>query len=501
LRGAGLSGDTITTADSAATKQAMLLHGVATDGCGTLASAFVGGTTPASARWFETEVQGADDEGKAWLDIEAKELHTDIHASNFDSVNYECALDLVVFGWFPLFVDIKEDTGEFFFEEWPLAQCFIGSSRLGGSVDTIAREYMMTAEQCVKEFGGSVSATTAKLAEEKPETEVQLVRLIYPRTTGSEGARLARNLPFASCTYETATKHLVRESGYHEFPLMVPRWQLLPNSSYAVGRMFDALPDSRELNTLKAMEKQAAALSILPPMKATDDGVLNVGGIKRLQSGKLYAVADIDNIQPIITNAQFNLAVSSEERLEASIRRTLMSDQLGPVDGPVRTATEIHTRVALIRQLLGPAYGRLQAEYLAALVVRCFMLKYRRGAMSPPPDSIAGQPFNVRFINPMARSQRLEDVAAMDRYEQSLAAAAAAGRPEVMDQYDWDAAERYRAELLGVPRHLIPDTKKIAKARAARAEQQQQEQQQQMAMQAQQTMVDAAGQRMAKAGA
>jgi hypothetical protein len=129
------------------------------------------------------------------------------------------------------------------------------------------------------------------------------------------------------------------------------------------------------------------------------------------------------------------------------------------------------------------------------------MLKYRRGAMSPPPDSIAGQPFNVRFINPMARSQRLEDVAAMDRYEQSLAAAAAAGRPEVMDQYDWDAAERYRAELLGVPRHLIPDTKKIAKARAARAEQQQQEQQQQMAMQAQQTMVDAAGQRMAKAGA
>lgn len=501
LRGIGLSGDNSSGADGAASKQAALLHGVATDGCTTLASAFVGGTTPASARWFELDVPGADDDGKEWLDLEGKDLHTDIHSSNFDSVGFECALDMVIAGWFPLLADVDEEKGGFFFEQWPLSQCYIGASRLGGSIDTIAREYVMSAEQCVKEHReAKVSAATAKAALEKPDTPVQMVRLIYPRPSGQEGAKLARNLPFASVTYEATAKHCVHESGYHEFPLAVPRWALLPNSAYAVGRMFDALPDARELNELKRMEKQAAALNILPPFKATDDGVLNVGAIKRLQSGKLYAVAEMDNIAPIITGAQFDLAVSSEERLEAAIRRTLMADQLGAVDGPTKTATEIHARVALIRQLLGPAYGRLQAEYLSSLVVRCFMLKYRRGGMRPPPKSIAGQPFHVRFISPMARSQRLEDVSAMDRYEQSLVAAATStGNMEVLDQYDWDGAERMRAELLGVPRSLIPDTKLIAKKRAERQRAQQAQQAQAMQQQAQQTMIDAAGKRYAGA--
>lgn len=501
LRGMGLSGDTISGADGAQAKRAALLHSVATDSTSTLASALIGGTMPASARWFEVDVPGADDEGKAWLDIEAKELHTDIHSSNFDSVNSECALDLVIAGWFPLFPDIDDEYGGFRFEEWPISQCYIGASKLGGPVDTIAREYAPTAEQALKEFPSGVSATTRKMAADTPDKPVQLVRLIYPRADGYEGAKLARNLPFASCTYEAATKHLVKEAGYHEFPVIAPRFELLPNSAYAVGKMFDALPDARELNELMKMEKQAGALNILPPFQAVDDGVINTGAIKRLQSGKLYAVAEVGNIAPITNGADFKLALTSEERLEARIRRTLMADQLSPVDGPVRTATEIHARVALIRQLLGPNYGRVQAEWLAAMVTRCFMLKYRRGAMRPPPPSIAGKPFTIRFISPMARSQRQEDVSAMDRYEQSLAAQEQAGVRGAMDNYDWDAAARMRAELLGVPRQLIPDQKTIARKRAAAASAEQAAQQQQLMASAQETMIDAAGKRMANAGA
>lgn len=499
-RGIGLNGGSTTDpAGQAATKRAELLDGTATDGVTTLAAAIVGGTTPASARWFEIEIEGADDAGKQWADAEATALHADIHGSNYDSIAAEAAQDIVCAGWMPLFIDAKPGAG-LVFDEWPLHQCYIASSQPGGPVDTIFREYTQTAEQCVAQYGAKVSAAVSKAAAEHPDKPITLLRAIYPRANGQDGARLAMGLPFASVTFEVESKLLLRESGYHEFPVIVPRWSLLPGSVYATGRMLDALPDEKELCELKRMEKQAAALNILPPFKATDDGVLNVGSIKRLQSGRLYAVADMDNIQPITTGANMQLAVSDEERLQRAIRRILMADQLQPADGPAMTATEVHARVALIRQMLGPIYGRLQAEWLAPMVIRCFMLKFRAGGMAPPPDSIAGKPFTVKFIGPNARAQRLEDVTAMDRHETGLIGiATATGKVEILDQYDWDEAARTKAELLGVPRKLIPDARDVAKVRAARAQAQAEQQQQAMAQQAQTTMIDAAGKRMAAA--
>jgi hypothetical protein len=499
-RGIGLNGGSTTDpAGQAADKRAELLDGTATDGVTTLSAAIVGGTTPSSARWFEIEIDGADDAGKQWADAEATALHTDIHGSNYDSIAAEAAQDVVVAGWMALFIDAVPGAG-LVFDEWPLHQCFIAASKPGGMVDTIMREYTQTAEQCVAEFGTKVSGAVSKAAAETPDKPITLLRAIYPRADGQEGATLATRLPFASVTFEVEQKHILRESGYHEFPLVVPRWSLLPGSVYATGRMLDALPDEKELCELKRLEKQAAALNILPPFKATDDGVLNVGSIKRLQSGRLYAVADMDNIQPITTGANMQLAVSDEERLQAAIRRTLMSDQLSPRQGPVVSATEIHAQVALLRQQLGPIYGRMQAEWLAPMVIRCFMLKFRAGGMAQPPDSIAGKPFTVKFIGPNARSQRLEDVTAMDRHEAGLINIAAnTGKVEVLDQYDWDEAARTKAELLGVPRKLIPDARLVAKVRQQRAQAQQEQQQQAAAQQAQATVIDAAGKRMAAA--
>jgi hypothetical protein len=66
-----------------------------------------------------------------------------------------------------------------------------------------------------------------------------------------------------------------------------------------------------------------------------------------------------------------------QDKLQAQIRKILMADQLQAQDGPAMTATEVHVRVNLIRQLLGPIYARLQAEYLQPLIERCFGLAYR----------------------------------------------------------------------------------------------------------------------------
>jgi len=57
---------------------------------------------------------------------------------------------------------------------------------------------------------------------------------------------------------------------------------------------------------------------------------------------------------------------------------------------------------------------------------------------------------------------------------------AATVRPEVLDNYDWDEAERERAELLGVPKKLTVEIEKRDEMRAQRQQAAQQAQQQQM---------------------
>jgi hypothetical protein len=83
---------------------------------------------------------------------------------------------------------------------------------------------------------------------------------------------------------------------------------------------------------------------------------------------------------------------------------------------------------------------------------------------------------NVRYLSPIARSQKLVDVASMDRYETTLAQEMAAGRTEVADNYDWDKAARRRHELLGVPQDLMVDederdaARRVCEIRVERAE-------------------------------
>lgn len=132
-------------------------------------------------------------------------------------------------------------------------------------------------------------------------------------------------------------------------------------------------------------------------------------------------------------------------------------------------------RVELIRQQLGPVYGRLQSEYLQWLVTRCFGIAYRAGVFGPAPREIQEKVLSIRYISPISRAQKAVDVAAMDRYENSLALEAqATGRTDILDNYDWDKGARKRAELLGVPLDLIPEEDAIVATREGRQQQQQQ---------------------------
>lgn len=483
IRGSGLQSGNPLTAQQALDRKARLLHGVATDAGRTLAAALVAGAVPSSSVWALLAVSGADDEAKAWLEEKGKQLHEEVHASTFDAAVYECAQDMVAAGWFALYIDEDREKGGFTFDQWPLAQVFASSTRAGGPVDTVFRKYSLTAEQAVREFGDTgVSAVVLKKSIEEPDSPVELCHAIYPRTPYVVNARMAKNLPVASCHFELETHKMLRESGYHEMPVIVPRWAVIPGSVYAVGPMFDALPDARQLNEYIRMDTMNAELAIAGMWIAEDDGVLNARSMK-VGPRKVIVANSVDSVKQLSAGGDWQLADARITGLANAIRRVLMADQLQPQDGPVRTATEVHVRVGQIRQLLGPIYGRLQAEWLAPMVERCFGLMYRAGVFGQAPESLGGGSLKVKYNNPLARAQKLEDVAAIERLNGNLQGLAALGEvapgaTAALDVIDFDANIRTLVEGLGVPIKNTRNADQLQAFRDARAQQQEQAQQQ-----------------------
>jgi hypothetical protein len=490
------------TPTDAQSKQADLLDSTSTSACNILSSNIVGGMTPANARWFSMVVDGLSDSSAAWLDSASTELWTRIHEANFDAAAFEGVQTMCPMGWFAMYIDENQTGDGLHFNIWPASQVFYRSSKAGQPVDTILRKFKMTAEQAVNAYGESMVSDDVRrmVREGRGHEKIELRWMIYPRKNYTPGSSVSNRLPFASCAWEVGTKKLIRESGYHEFPLVLPRWKLMPGSDYAVGPVFDALPDIRQLNDLLFNENAATDLAIAGMWIAEDDGVLNPQTIK-VGPRKVIAANSVDSIKPLLTGSDFNVSFSKKEELQRAIRTTLMAEQLQPPSDPRMTATEWLGRMALLRQMLGPTFGRLQSEWLQPLIVRCFGLAMRGGAfahLGPVPEELRDTSYTIRYQSPLARSQKLEEVAAMDRFEADLAASVQV-RAEVLDLYDWDEAKRLKAELLGVPVKLLRNARDVKADREARVKQQQEQQQQAMMQQAAAATINASAQRMAKA--
>lgn len=509
-RSAGLEGaDNQSTQSSAKAKRAEIYDDTAKDGTRILASSFSSGMTPANSLWFGMDSGSNETDAEArWLSDAAQFIFDNIHGENFDASAFECYLDMAAGpGMFVLYTEEAEEGG-YRFEHWPFGQCHVAASKTGGRVDTIYREFEMSVEQLVAAYGrDKVSDASGKLFDEGKFDEKVLVGwLIEPRrlrqVTGY-GASLAKNKPFVSCHVELGKNLVLRESGYDEFPCCVPRWMLIPGTAYATGPLSTCLATVKTLNEAKRLELVNMEMAAYGMFKARDDGVMNphttVIGPRRV-----VVVADMENFAPIDRRqmGDFKVALLKAEELQAQIRKLLLADQLQPQDGPAMTATEVHARIMLIRQQLGPIFGRLQAEFLSVLIERCFGIALRAGALEaacgPMPKSLLNREINVKYQSPLARAQKLEEVTAIDTWVTGIVEySAATGDTTVLDEVNTVEIAKFKRDALGVPSVAQRTPDEVAELRDRRAKAKQQADQ---AMQQQQLQTEA-GSAMAKRAA
>lgn len=466
----------------------------ACEGIQLLTSSVYSGTTSPVSLWFKSVPSGIDTpsqltQGEQWLETVDNFIFRNIHSSNFDSEIVDFLTDLIVAGWAVLYVDTNRDKGGYTFNTWSIGNCYISSSQANGLVDTVYREFELTAEQIVSEYGiDNVSDKVKTAAEKKPDQKFTLVQAIFPRdkqlVKGEEGKRINKAMPVASYTIEASTKHILVESGFEEFPLVVSRFRKLPESHYGIGMANMVLADVKTVNQLMKLSLQTAELNLGGLWVAQHDGVINPNTL-RIRPNAIIAANSVDAIKRLDTgSASVGIGLDFLQHFQAKIKRTLMSDQLTPQGSSPLTATEIQARVNVYRNQLGSIFSRLQAEYLQTLLDRCWGLAMRSGLLPPAPEELMqASRISFSFINPMAASAKLEWVTSTQELMMNIGQMAQIDQT-VLDNINLDAMVQIMADGLNVPKEAIRTSDEIAELRQLKQEQQQamQEQQQQQAM-------------------
>lgn len=468
--------------------RADLYDSTASDSVQVLTSMIMSGVTPANSIWFKAQPDGIDNlseltGGERWLEDVCQFIWRNIHAANFDSESFETVTDIVTAGWGVLYTDIdREAGGGYVFESWHIGNCFISSTRADGQIDTIYREHEMTAEAMVNAYGEeNCHYLVVQMAKTSPDTRYKLLHVIEPRKQKGSG-QLNKAMPFASYHIDIANTKIMKESGYHEFPCAIPRLRRLPNSCYGNGQMTIALPDAKMANELMKNTVRAADLQIGGMWIAEDDGVLNPHTV-RIGPRKVIIANSVDSMKRLDDGTNFQISEYLLTNLQGGIRKKLMADQLPPVGTQQMTATEIHTRVELIRQMLGPMYGRLQTEYLISILDRCFGLALRSGALGQPPQELQGRNLSFKFVSPFALAQRMAEVIATEQFVASVGQMALV-EPTILDNIDFDAVAVVTGTGRGVPQTIMRTADEVKNLREARqkAKEQQAAQQQQAAI-------------------
>ncbi len=474
----------------------------------TLASGMMAGITSPARPWFKLEVP---DPGlmesapvKAWLyDVEHR-MRTHLSRSNLYNVLHSLYLELGCFATSAMII-VEDD--ERIFRAIPLS---IGSYYLAtnaaGAVDTLYREYKMTVRQMVDQFGiNAVSQTVRSMYQSGTlEAWIEVVHLIEPNDERDPDKQDSRNMKFRSVYYEAgsaekgtaqgyspggaAGQGLLKESGFHEFAVMAPRWDVLGEDVYGYGPGSVALGDVKALQTDHKMKAKAVAKMVDPPMNVPSSmkgksryslvpGAVNYVDIANNGNAKAEPAHNV--------NLPINYVLESIQDNQQRISRAFFEDlflMLANDDRSNITAREIQERHEEKLLMLGPVLERLQSELLNPLIDRVFGILMRAGYLPEPPEELQGIELQVEYVSVMAQAQKLVGTGAIERLA-SFVGNLAGAAPEVIDKVDMDQMVDEYSQAVSAPPRTVRSDEQVTAIRQQRQQAQQAQQAAEMAQQ------------------
>ena len=368
-----------------------------------------------------------------------------------------------------------------------------------GEIVTLYREFEKTVGELVGEFGIENVSHTVKTLHDRGslDTWVPIIHAIEPRVDRDARLRDAKNMPFMSCYFEVgqdSTKFL-RESGFKQFPALVPRWSVIGGDIYGSSPGMEALGDIKQLQHEQLRKAQGIDYMTKPPLQAPTS--MKNRDIDMMPGGVTFV--DASQAQAGIRNAfevrlDLNHLLADIQDVRGRINQTFYTDlflMLASAPRNNMTATEVAERHEEKLLMLGPVLERLHNELLDPLIERTFARMIEAGLVPPPPEELQGVDLNVQYVSMLAQAQRAVATNGVDRFVGNLGAVAAI-KPDVLDKFDSDKWADAYSDMLGIDPELIVPNDQVAMIRNARAQAAAAAQQQAQVAQAAATAKDAA---------
>lgn len=434
----------------------------------TLASGMMAGITSPARPWFKL---GAGDPQlneiaavKHWLqDVQTTMYRVYSQSNTYNSLHTLYA-ELGVFGTAPMGV---------FHDFENVIRCkpyTVGSYMLAGNgvgmIDTFYREYELPVAEVVKQFGLENCSQHVKQMWNNGNTEawVSIIHVVEPNDNRDDMKPLAKFKAFRSIYYEkdagkkSGEDKFLRESGFDDFPILAPRWDITGEDIYATDCPgMTALGDTKALQLLERRSFQAVDKMVNPQLQGP------AGLVNKLKNAGVGEPIANDNPNEAITSIYGNYrpdltAISNKIDLaENRIKRAFYEDlflMLANTDRRQITAREVAEKHEEKLLMLGPVLERLHAELLDPLIDRTFNVLSRAGVLPPPPRDLQGKELRVEYVSILAQAQRMVAIGGLERTAAFVADLSQIW-PEARHKFDAHQAVDEYGDSIGVNPRVI----------------------------------------------
>jgi len=368
-------------------------------------------------------------------------LFSFINQSNLATEAHESFLDLAV-GTGALLLDEGDGDDLLKFTAVPLKELLVEDGP-HGTIETVFRLHKHPARN-IKQIWpkGKCSTAVMEMMEDKPDELVAIIEATVYNPTKKV---------YEYVIIEENTKHVIFEDYFEVSPWIVFRWSKVAGERYGRGPIMTALPDIKTANQVVKFVLKNAEKEIVGVYTAVDDGVLNPWTVN-IKSGAVIPVAAEGSLSPLQSGGNFNVSELILQDLRENIKKALFHDQLGPMEGPTKSATEVSIRQQELMSDIGSSFGRLQMEFINKLIKRAMDILQRNGKIAP--IKAGNQLVNIKVISPLAQQQDMDEV---NKLAQFVQFASMVGEDALRIGLDLEAFPEHIAKLLGVDPELVRD--------------------------------------------
>lgn len=344
-----------------------------------------------------------------------------------------------------------------------------------GYVCTLYREFDVPVGAMVKEFGYNKCSMSVQQMYDKGNLDawVTVIHAIEPRDDRDITKKDAKNMPWRSVYFELACQDdkILRESGFRQFPAVVPRWSVVGGDIYGNSPGMEALGDIKQLQHEQLRKAQGIDYKTNPPLQVPTS--LMNRDVDRLPGGVTFVDTAGQGIRSVFeVNLDLNHLLMDIQDVRGRINSVFFADlflmlsSAGAANTRM-TATEVAERHEEKLLMLGPVMERLHNELLAPLINMTFDRVVEAGVLPPPPPELQGMDLSIEFVSVLAQAQRAVGTNSVDRFVGNLGSIASF-KPDVLDKFDADEWVDAYSDMLGVDPRLIVAGDQVAMIREAR---------------------------------